>query len=268
MGFGGLVFFVVCPTIGVGLVFMRRRGFTLIELLVVIAIVAMLAAVIFPVFVSARSAVWQMGSSASGKQSITAAGLYQGDYDDTFPLAMYMDGSGVRAWFGAQVGVEEWDGSSGILSAYRKGRVGSDPTLAAEPYFGDESGLGYNWGVIGSDMHIRLDYTGWPNCTGAASPTGLADPSRTVVFATSAFYEMGWRGDSGRKRRFAFFDPMEAWYGVPNVDFRHQGVSRWDSDREELVSTGNAVLVFADGSSKVVGQRGVKAEWFWRGGWE
>src|SRR5438105_3723205 len=56
---------------------MRRNGFTLIELLVVIAIIAILAAVLFPVFAQAREKARQTACLNNQKQLATAIGLYE-----------------------------------------------------------------------------------------------------------------------------------------------------------------------------------------------
>src|SRR5690348_10896908 len=63
----------------------RVRGFTLIELLVVIAIVAILAAILFPVFAQARSRARQTTCLSNLKQIGTAALAYSQDYDETMP---------------------------------------------------------------------------------------------------------------------------------------------------------------------------------------
>ncbi|MBM3457573.1 MAG: DUF1559 domain-containing protein [Armatimonadetes bacterium] len=62
-----------------------RRGFTLIELLVVIAIIAILAAILFPVFAQAREKARQATCSSNLKQIGVAWLLYAGDYNDTIP---------------------------------------------------------------------------------------------------------------------------------------------------------------------------------------
>ena len=66
---------------------MRRRGFTLIELLVVIAIIAILAAILFPVFAKAREKARQSSCSANVKQIMLACLQYAQDYDETMPYA-------------------------------------------------------------------------------------------------------------------------------------------------------------------------------------
>lgn len=70
---------------------MIRRGFTLIELLVVIAIIAILAAILFPVFAQAKEAAKKTVTMSNAKQLGTAMMIYNNDTDDTFPI-----GCGIR----------------------------------------------------------------------------------------------------------------------------------------------------------------------------
>ena len=63
----------------------RRFGFTLIELLVVIAIIAILAAILFPVFAQARDKARASACLSNTKQMGTAIQMYAQDYDETLP---------------------------------------------------------------------------------------------------------------------------------------------------------------------------------------
>ncbi len=72
-----------------------KRAFTLIELLVVIAIIAILAAILFPVFAQAKVAAKKTASISNVKQMGTSVAIYLADYDDTFPRAFgYYPGIG------------------------------------------------------------------------------------------------------------------------------------------------------------------------------
>jgi prepilin-type N-terminal cleavage/methylation domain-containing protein/prepilin-type processing-associated H-X9-DG protein len=67
----------------------RRHGFTLIELLVVIAIIAILAAILFPVFSRAREKARQTSCLSNLKQLGLGLIMYTQDYDETYPPFAY-----------------------------------------------------------------------------------------------------------------------------------------------------------------------------------
>jgi prepilin-type N-terminal cleavage/methylation domain-containing protein/prepilin-type processing-associated H-X9-DG protein len=67
----------------------QRKGFTLIELLVVIAIIAILAAILFPVFAQAREKARQTSCTSNLKQLGTAMMMYAQDYDESYPSNWY-----------------------------------------------------------------------------------------------------------------------------------------------------------------------------------
>jgi prepilin-type N-terminal cleavage/methylation domain-containing protein len=64
-----------------------RQGFTLIELLVVIAIIAILAAILFPVFAQAKEAAKKTAAVSDMKQGDLAVQMYLSDNDDAYPLS-------------------------------------------------------------------------------------------------------------------------------------------------------------------------------------
>ena len=96
----------------------NRRGFTLIELLVVIAIIAILAAILFPVFARAREKARTASCQSNLKQVALATIMYSQDYDE-YMIACYgadtLPGGGVsysRRWY------YQGDSNPGLLYPY------------------------------------------------------------------------------------------------------------------------------------------------------
>ncbi|MBU0610037.1 MAG: DUF1559 domain-containing protein [Armatimonadetes bacterium] len=71
---------------------MNKRGFTLIELLVVIGIIAILAAILFPVFARARAKARQAVCCSNMRQIGMAMFAYAEDYDEALPWAAWIPG--------------------------------------------------------------------------------------------------------------------------------------------------------------------------------
>src|SRR2546422_10614141 len=76
----------------------RRHAFTLIELLVVIAIIAILAAVLFPVFAQAREKARSTACLSNMKQACYGVMMYVQDHDGSFP-SFYWEQGGHFGWF-------------------------------------------------------------------------------------------------------------------------------------------------------------------------
>jgi prepilin-type N-terminal cleavage/methylation domain-containing protein/prepilin-type processing-associated H-X9-DG protein len=75
----------------------KRKAFTLIELLVVIAIIAILAAILFPVFAQAKAAAKKTACLSNFKQLGLGTNMYLNDYDDLMPYTG--DFNGFWAWY-------------------------------------------------------------------------------------------------------------------------------------------------------------------------
>jgi prepilin-type N-terminal cleavage/methylation domain-containing protein len=84
------------------------KGFTLIELLVVIAIIAILAAILFPVFAQARDKARAASCLSNNKQIGLAVAMYLQDYDNTYP-AQRADGVYIFAAKGKDQGQNFYD---------------------------------------------------------------------------------------------------------------------------------------------------------------
>ena len=78
--------------------FIRRSAFTLIELLVVIAIIAILAAILFPVFARARENARRASCQSNLKQVCLGVKQYTQDYDEKFPQAVRTSGGSNNGW--------------------------------------------------------------------------------------------------------------------------------------------------------------------------
>jgi prepilin-type N-terminal cleavage/methylation domain-containing protein len=125
----------------------RRHGFTLIELLVVIAIIAILAAILFPVFARARESARRSTCMSNLKQVGTSTLMYVQDYDDTYPsgLVLAVPGPETGGSFAAMyektpkastVGSGNIDGPNGSFQLFTDRAKGFRPSVAEQlqPY--------------------------------------------------------------------------------------------------------------------------------------
>lgn len=78
---------------------MKRKGFTLIELLVVVAIIALLAAILFPVFARARENARRSSCQSNLKQVGLGVIQYVQDHDERYPLYYYAENSTNLYWY-------------------------------------------------------------------------------------------------------------------------------------------------------------------------
>lgn len=138
----------------------KSRGFTLIELLVVIAIIAILAAILFPVFSRARENARRTACLSNMKQIGLGAMMYAQDYDETMVSYRYITptGSSLVGWTAAlQPYVKSRQlficpSAEKIAECPNAGNDPSylppDPVTGSKPSFGS---YGYNYKYLGSD---------------------------------------------------------------------------------------------------------------------
>ena len=121
-----------------------RRGFTLIELLVVIAIIAILAAILFPVFAKAREKARQSSCLNQVKQMGIAMLSYAQDYDECMP---YQAVDGVTSWTAATAPIN-W--AAACMPYMKNTQIWIDPSSSgavADPISYLGNGQVFGWGI-------------------------------------------------------------------------------------------------------------------------
>jgi prepilin-type N-terminal cleavage/methylation domain-containing protein/prepilin-type processing-associated H-X9-DG protein len=234
----------------------KRSGFTLIELLVVIAIIAILAAILFPVFAQAREKARGTSCISNLKQIGTALAMYRQDYDER----------NVNQWpFGGR-GLYDWNHTfHEILNPYVKNREifrcpssqGTIYTSQPDPKVGLQGGyaMSYLMNETGwSDTKERLGYMGM-----GLTDADVSAPSDIIVIAEAMGVQPHWRdaqigysdgtrvpgGHSPNPRP----DQVLNWtdfYNVPGCDWGKAGIPLILPARH----TGGNTCLFYDGHAK------------------
>ena len=262
---------------------MLRKAFTLIELLVVIAIIAILAAILFPVFAQAKSAAKKTVAISNAKQQALANIMYGNDSDDLLPLsAVLLDAKGTNIqWqdliqpYAKNYGVVldpisgNQDLTNGIDYVLNFGilpnavSVGtgafSNYLTRAKPWFQNYTAANLKYdGLLGfGDYNNSDSYYGY-NVVGSPSKTAgsVARPSETILTFTSNNWD-GWHGIYGSQVGFGFCggwvkgQGFNADYGFFGPQPRHGGDRACDTaTRATAYGKGFAVTTFVDGHAK------------------
>jgi len=236
----------------------KKSGFTLIELLVVIAIIAILAAILFPVFARAKAKAQQSVCLSNMKQLGLGLMMYVEDYAGAYPMAYYYNVqklNGTTVQDDANGGYTQW---SGVVAPYvRNNNIWICPNsacggLAPSDYTtnasgenagaGVPSGQGVNVSTVQDNQVPRLSYIpneailarlkdtaligGMQSCTEAM----LEAPANTIVIAemtdkTNYIYDKSGSGTFWKTHR-----PTSAW-----MTSAHQ---QWDSEGEAKIVVG------------------------------
>jgi len=199
---------------------MKRRGFTLIELLVVIAIIAILAAILFPVFSRAREQARKAACASNLKEIGLALRMYSQDWDEKIvPMYVWNPQNGERRWWMVLIQPYlknyqilhcpscQYDGWCVGISCETFGDDNRLPLEQRHRYFG---GYGYNWYWTGAPT----DNANTLNMSEAA----LSRPSEIVAVSDSACVVTGPNPSIG----IDFYAWLNGFPGSDNVR-RHNG---------------------------------------------
>ena len=187
----------------------RTSGFTLIELLVVIAIIAILAAILFPVFARAREKARQANCSSNLKQLQLGVSMYAQDFDEVLPYEdLDYDGSGAEG-----AGDGTW--RSMILPYVKNSKIYFCPSnpVTTTPFDGSTADYGLNAGYAINVCH-------WGAGT-EEPPFGKSlaqiEDSASVIFLleTNGTHEVGQQADT------------HGWIPTDSWATRHNGGSNY-----------------------------------------
>ncbi|HEY3331739.1 MAG TPA: prepilin-type N-terminal cleavage/methylation domain-containing protein [Capsulimonadaceae bacterium] len=160
-----------------------QKAFTLIELLVVIAIIAILAAILFPVFAQAREKARQTACLSNGKQLALAFIQYSGDYDEVLPSGVQP--CKISASADCRFGV----GWPGDIYPYVKAKAAfTCPNDTMQPYTGGSPSR--TWDVLSYSYNYNIPQTdttqaGQFRVTGP-SLSKFSVPARSILVFESA----------------------------------------------------------------------------------
>jgi prepilin-type N-terminal cleavage/methylation domain-containing protein/prepilin-type processing-associated H-X9-DG protein len=199
----------------------QRQGFTLIELLVVIAIIAILAAILFPVFAQARESARQANCLSNMRQIGTSTLLYAQDYDETYPdqrqNGKLVDGVPPASLMPGKAPIQNFYDE---LNPYIKGeRIWLCPSAVQNPDKKELSLLSYH-------------YNGYFCGTAVAT---VRNPANTMIFKES--YRYHWAR--------SWLRPMEGYGGSKKGDLI--GAHCYYSGN---LHRNGSVVLFADGHVK------------------
>lgn len=210
---------------------MKTRAFTLIELLVVIAIIAILAAILFPVFAQAKVAAKGAASLSNVKQDGLAIIMYANDYDDGVPIDQTWGDRTSPLWFGtagSEWRVWSWD----ILPYMKNANILEDPLTQAEPVNKDW-GNALSWGYAPQYGYNYMYMSPWDwDTTHPRNPikmTVAANPADTVMLTSKSTLSGGaggWWWGAGTMVTGISSDAPDCWW-VPPACVVGWGLDNW-----------------------------------------
>ena len=183
-----------------------RKGFTLIELLVVIAIIAILAAILFPVFAQAREKARQTNCVSNSRQMGLALAMYAQD-NEAYPMMSSLSSQSPRTrWPDYIYPYVKNEGVFTCLSTPKEMKAKAFAHNSGATY----GGYGYNFQYLGSSRY----QSGNPNIPFGASDSQIERPAETVAIADTN----GVRRDNGTvgAGEYTIDPPLPSWRGSGN----------------------------------------------------
>jgi prepilin-type N-terminal cleavage/methylation domain-containing protein/prepilin-type processing-associated H-X9-DG protein len=206
----------------------RRKGFTLIELLVVIAIIAILAAILFPVFARARAKARQAKCQSNLKQLGLAFLMYTTDNDEMLPAWGYGDTGSPNN--GVAEGFYSWD--SVIMPYMRNQDILICPN---NPFPEGRTARGYamtryTGDAYGTDLPLWMDYMPKPAETVLLFDKGHLPPGSNGDSAGEAFFQSQGCTGQGLKtdmfhnngKNFLYVDGHVKFHAKDSGPFAHE----------------------------------------------
>ncbi|HEY3284382.1 MAG TPA: DUF1559 domain-containing protein [Armatimonadota bacterium] len=212
-----------------------RHGFTLIELLVVIAIIAILAAILFPVFAKARERARQSACLSNTKQLAIAVHSYMGAWDGGLPSSSLYPAPTHLAKYGYGFWMVQLTPYLKTQSIFRCPSASYDTIFDASllPY----SNYGYNEYLVYENYELNIE-------------SALPNPSATALIAdcynASLFHDWDDAGDVNSSSQYAP-DKVSLPSGMNRVKYANGG------NGKTLLSRHNgANMVFADAHASYI----------------
>ncbi len=169
----------------------RRSAFTLIELLVVIAIIAILAAILFPVFAKARDQARKTSCLSNMKQLGLGFLMYAQDYDERLPGVNFGNGVGQGWPWTVWAGSVDWTGvfTHAVMPYLKNRQILQCPSGTEVDRWSGTNGLSYCY-----NEYMYNTGQGWSSLARISSaPAGVASVSMLSECFSSGIY-MDWEG--------------------------------------------------------------------------
>ncbi len=208
-----------------------RKGFTLIELLVVIAIIAILAAILFPVFARAREKARMTSCLSNVKQITLALIMYADDHDETFPIAYPEPYNYAKVW---TFYVTSYI-SRQATSVYDLDNVWKCPSVSGDDYQGNNA-----YSAYGAVLYAIIGYP--PYDTEMYRPGKFCDfknPVKQLMLAESCYHASSYPPDR-----------YSGWYYVARSSTSGGVAGRHFKDTVNPQLSGMANCAFVDGHAK------------------